>query len=164
MTNTISNTDDTIDSRDVIERIEELQGEIDALDEEYSEANDALEAAEENPAQLEESGQTIEELRTLARDARDAVDSWNNSEDAAELATLIALQDEGYCPDWTYGVQLIRDSFFEEYAQELAEDCGMLENCNSWPATCIDWGRAARELRQDYTAVEFAGITYWVRS
>ena len=42
-----------------------------------------------------------------------------------------------------------------DYAQELAEDCGMLSGhrgspdsdiTHSWPFTCIDWERAGREL------------------
>jgi hypothetical protein len=28
---------------------------------------------------------------------------------------------------------------------------------------CIDWNEAASELQMDYTAVEFDGVTYWVR-
>lgn len=164
MANTISNTDDVIDSRGVIERIEELQTERDYLDTEYSEANDALEAAEDNPAQLEESGQTIEELRTIAADAREAVDNWNNSEEAQELAALEALQEEaeGYCRDWTYGAQLIRDSYFEQAMDEIIEDCygsQYSKDLPSFMSITLDYNA----LQSDYTAVEFDGVTYWVR-
>ena len=34
----------------------------------------------------------------------------------------------------------------------------------SLAATCIDWAQAARELRMDYTSVDFDGVTYWIRS
>lgn len=78
---------------------------------------------------------------------------------------LLALQDEaeGYAADWKYGEALIRDSYFKRYAMELAEDIGAIPDDAKWPCTCIDWDKAARELQMDYTSVEFAGITYWVR-
>jgi antirestriction protein len=126
MTNSISNFEDTIDSRDVIERIEELRSE-----------------------------------------REDHGDNWakENPDDAAELAALESLADEasGYAADWGYGEVLVRDSYFQDYAQELAEDCGAVDYDAAWPMNCIDWERAARDLRMDYTAVEFDGVTYWIR-
>jgi len=68
---------------------------------------------------------------------------------------------EGYS-DWRHGAQLIADSYFEKYAQELAEELGQVSD--SWPFSCIDWEKAADELKQDYTSVDFDGVTYWVRS
>ena len=84
---------------------------------------------------------------------------------AEELAALKALAAEAadYSDDWGYGATLIRDSYFKEYAQELAEDIGALPANASWPNNCIDWDQAARELQMDYTSVEFDGVTYWVR-
>ena len=32
-----------------------------------------------------------------------------------------------------------------------------------WPNTCIDWDQAAGELKMDYSAVDFDGVTYWIR-
>ncbi len=34
----------------------------------------------------------------------------------------------------------------EDYAQQLAEDTGMITGTESWPLTCIDWAQAWREL------------------
>ena len=70
--------------------------------------------------------------------------------------------DEQWRGDW-YPVTLIRDSYFKDYAQELAEDIGAIKDDAQWPATCIDWDEAARQLQQDYTTVEFDGVTYWTR-
>lgn len=70
--------------------------------------------------------------------------------------------DEQYEGDW-YPVTLVRDSYFEAYAQQLAEDIGAVGEEVHWPYTCIDWEWAARELRMDYTSVEFDGVTYWCR-
>lgn len=70
--------------------------------------------------------------------------------------------DEQYRGDW-YPATLIRDSYFRDYAQELAEDIGAVNTNASWPNNCIDWDMAARELRYDYTGININGTTYWTR-
>lgn len=137
MARTISNGDDIIDSRDVIARIAELESERDDI--EHAPADD-------------ESALTLEEFDT--------------GDDGQELKTLRALAEEceGYVSDWRHGEALIRDSYFEDYARQLAEDIGAINRDARWPNDCIDWEKAADELRQDYTSVDFDGITYWVRS
>jgi antirestriction protein len=59
---------------------------------------------------------------------------------------------------------LIPENGFEDYARELAEDIGAISSDTGWPATCIDWERAARELQMDYTSVEYDGDTYYYRA
>ncbi|MBK6906309.1 MAG: hypothetical protein IPH08_04070 [Rhodocyclaceae bacterium] len=117
----IDNSADTIDSRDIIDRIEYLRN--------------------------EEGGDQF------------------TDEEAAELAALTALAEEaeGYCDDWQYGATLIRESYFEDYAQEMASDIGAINNDYGWPLNCIDWEQAARELKQDYTSFDFDGVTYYGR-
>ena len=89
----------------------------------------------------------------------------------AEWGELAALQvvlselkgnggDEHWRGDW-YPVMLIRGSYFGDYAQELAADCG--DYPKRWPYTCIDWVQAARELQMDYTSTEIDGVTFWYR-
>jgi hypothetical protein len=87
-----------------------------------------------------------------------------DADEAIELASLrkVAEQAEGYASDWKYGEALIRGSYFETYAQELAEDCCDMKVLQ-WPARCIDWEQAARELQMDYTAIDYDGVTYWIR-
>jgi len=70
--------------------------------------------------------------------------------------------DEQWEGAW-YPVTLIRDSYFENYAQELADGIGAINSDARWPNNCIDWARAARELQADYTSVDFDGETYWCR-
>jgi hypothetical protein len=105
----------------------------------------------------------IEELREAREAATD--ESPFDEDDAEELGKLEKLQEqaEGYCPDWTYGAALISDSYFEEYAEELADDIGAIDRNAGWPLSCIDWAQAALELQQDYTSVEYGSTTYWVR-
>ena len=129
MTKEISNSQDVIDSRDIIERIEELEG------------------------------MGIIPLDEIPQD-----DDVEDIELAEELQHLKALTEEaeGYAEDWKCGVGLIRDSYFEEYAEELCKNIGALPNDVPWYIV-IDWEATAGHIRQDYTSVEFDGVTYWVR-
>lgn len=112
----IDNTEDIIDSRDIVERLRELGG----LDEDDSDEFDSL---------------------------SNLVDTINDyGGDSAED-----------------GVTLIRDSYFETYAQEFAEEIGAIGSDGRWPTYCIDWEWAARELQADYSALSFDGVTYWFR-
>ena len=70
--------------------------------------------------------------------------------------------DEQWRGNW-YPITLIRGSYFEDYARELAHDMRAGTDTEQWPYTCIDWEQAARELQQDYSSVEVNGITYWLR-
>lgn len=119
---------DIIDIRDIIERIEGLEVELEQCPDNFT----------------FEDG---EELRTLT-----AI--------MAELAGYGG--DEQWRDDW-YPLTLIRDSYFRDYAQELAEDIGAVDRNASWPNNCIDWDQAARDLRVDYSSVEIDGITYLYR-
>lgn len=59
---------------------------------------------------------------------------------------------------------LIAESYFETYAEELAEELGMIQQDAGWPSRHIDWEAAANELRQDYNEVELEGHTYLIRA
>lgn len=142
----ISNNDDIVDSRDVIARIEVLESE---------QRDHWLEVSAGKPD--DERGDTY--FRAWLR-----ADALDNPE-GVELATLLDLQDEakGYCANWYHGAALIRDSYFEDYAHDLAESIGAIGKDTQWPATHINWDAAADELKMDYTSVEWDGVTYWVR-
>lgn len=118
------NSDDIIDSRDVIKAIDELE-------------------------------QFIENA--------DPDEDWGDERD--QLDSLRALRDEGEgSADWSYGETLIRDTYFKDYAMQLAEDIDAIPSDARWPLTCIDWNQAASELQMDYTSIDFDGVTYWIRS
>jgi len=82
------------------------------------------------------------------------------------LTALEQLNVEGRenSEDWEYGAAvLIRDSYFTEYAQELADDIGAIPDGVQWPMSHIDWESAAHELKIDYTPLEVCGVTFWTR-
>lgn len=115
-----------------------------------------------------DSRDIIARIEYLTEDKRayeeDAEGGWSEDEET-ELSALCALASEALmngAEDWEYGESLIRDSYFEEYAQLLAEDLGLCPTYD-WPMTCIDWERAALELQSDYTPVQFGDVTYWIR-
>lgn len=125
---------DTFDSREVIDRIEELEALLPDEDEDVSQNTD-------------ERNQEIEEA-------------------TAELLILKAFAEEAepMATDWQYGETFIRDSYWKDYAQELADDIGAIPSEYSWPQSYIDWDAAARDLQMDYSSVELEGITFWFRS
>ena len=128
MRDIIDNSQDIIDSRDIIERLEELE----------SDREDANEDGTLKEWYVE-NGEEYDTLKSLVEDASGS-------------------------PDCGYGETLIRRSYFRDYAQELAEDCGMMPKDLSWPCNCIDWEQAARELKMDYFSVNFGGVEYLIRA
>lgn len=132
--NTISNSDDTIDSRDIIERIEELEGML------------PQNASDVTPGTSEELQEMRKELFSLSS----FMDQMKGQGG-----------DEQWRGDW-YPVTIIRDSYFTDYAKEMVLDCDL--HSTELPHYIeIDWEATARNIRQDYTSIDFDGVTYWVR-
>ncbi|UTU07719.1 hypothetical protein CcrC1_gp528 [Caulobacter phage C1] len=135
----ISNSDQTIDSRDVIKRVDELQA--------------AFDDAEIDPDQV-----LADDELDLGKDAEEIRDA------AQELKALKDFAEEGenYAADWTSGETLIRESYFVEYAEQLCKDIGDLpDNIPGYLA--IDWEKTANNIKADYSEIEFDGVTYLVR-
>jgi len=166
MSDTISNFDDLVDSRDVISRIEELESDRQSLVDMIAEAEEELvDAVDDTSVIADFEPNIVDKLKEEIEESRKELEEWDESDDAEELEILKSLAEEAsYSPDWAYGKTLIRDSYFEEYAQQLAEDIGAINREASWPNDCIDWSQAAEELQQDYSSVDFDGETYWIRS
>lgn len=122
-----------------------------------------------NGLDIIDSRDVIARLDELAEQRQNLIDypdttSPLEEDELAELVALEKLADEANgSPDWPHGETLIRDSYFETYAQELAEDIGAINKNASWPNNCIDWEEAAELLKQDYSTVDYDGVTYWIR-
>lgn len=167
----ISNSDDTIDSRDVIERISELEDERDALDSDVEDAQEAFEAADDALDNVTGGSDDVQALRDALKAADDALtaakkarEDWDESDEAEELKHLNALAEEasGYAADWHHGETLIRESYFTEYCENLVSEIGdMPRDIPNY--IVIDWEATARNLKADYTEVTFDGVTYLVR-
>ncbi|MGZ6199169.1 MAG: hypothetical protein ACXWNL_16155 [Vulcanimicrobiaceae bacterium] len=208
MRNAPTNSDDIIDSRDIISRLEELEAlrkpwaagwnmpgympdNPPAIFETWEEARDyivaELESVKDNAEENAADADSIADLdSTIARlnaaddgndygetlgdshyfiTSVDGADAFEDSSDWDEYQALKAFAEEAEnaCSDWTHGGTLIRDSYFERYAEQFADDIGAINADAGWPNNCIDWERAARELQTDYSSAEFDGVTYWFR-
>lgn len=140
MSTSFNNQDDTIDSRDIIARIEELENELEEL--------------QEDP--------NTEYLETC-----EAVKKWHESDAGIELKELQALaaECEGYS-DWQHGETLIRQDYFVQYITELIGDCYELPKMEGWPMQYLtmDYEAAAEAAEQDYALVSFGDQDYFIRS
>lgn len=134
---TVDLSADVIDVRDIIARVLELRDERD----EYNEKMGSPDAWDSVPDGEPEELGMLEGI-------------------LSELAGYGG--DEEFEGDW-YPLGLVADSYFQEYAQDLAEDCGMVDTSASWPMNCIDWEQAARELQMDYSYILIHDSTYWYR-
>lgn len=137
-----THTDDVIDSRDIIERIAELEN---ILRDEY----------EELPKN--EFGLTI------------PFDEWvdvilfEHDTEGYEYKILVALAEEceQYTSDWEHGEALIHESYFEQYMDEMISDCYEIpKGLPFWIRIEYDYDA----LKMDYTEVTFNGETYFIRS
>jgi hypothetical protein len=135
----VSNTDDIIDSRDIIARIEELEAELE--------------------------GGTLDEKTNEYVMVDDDGDEINMDDEYEELEVLKVLAEEAEnCCSWEDGETLISDNYFEQYAVDFAEDIGAVGSEDQWPLQHIDWKAAAADLQTDYSSVDYDGQTFWVRS
>jgi hypothetical protein len=153
MARNISNSDNVIDIRDVIDRIEELELERDEFILNETQSDDSSSWGE------------------LSEEEAKAEEKWNETDEGIELKNLSSLMekfrgyggDEHWRGDW-YPITLIRDSYWEEYCKDMVKDIGDLpDDIPSYLYNNIDWKGVAEDLQVDYTSGEFDGVTYWAR-
>lgn len=108
-------------------------------------------------------------LYNLMRDEEALADLFANADEPdedsedARILEAIAEHDEDIvaafadCFGWDYvTADAITNAYSgqydsdEDFAQQMAEDCGQVLDNVQWPYTCIDWERAARDLMYDY--------------
>lgn len=130
-------TDAYFDSREVIERIAELEAEF-------------VDATDSDPADI------------MSQDDW----AFGLGEDGAlEMVSLLELQEEaeGYISDWQYGEMFYTWDALVEYTEELVNECYTTGELPSWVTNHIDWEEVTKEVKVDYTGFEFRGTTYYAR-
>jgi hypothetical protein len=107
----------------------------------------------------------IDFLGSAAEDDYEGYEDDERDEARYELEALQKFRDAAaaHIPDWRHGETLVADSYFEEYAKQMADDLGAVPSDASWPLTHIDWEAAASDLQTDYTSFELDGRTFWAR-
>lgn len=130
----ISKYDDHLDSRDIQERIEELE----ALQEEDKSKNPDTDTDFMTESEHEELG-------ALTKLKEEYIEYYGES-------------------SWGFGAQFINADYFEEYAEEFCKDVGYISNDLPWfISNAIDWSEVADAMQQDYTEIELDGQTFYTQ-
>ena len=139
-----------LDTRTLAERREALKQEI-------------LDSFLENFPHYEEMTNDFEDILFEEEEIQSWKEYW--LDEIEEITDIEKLEDEvnDYAGDnFEDGVYLIVEDDFEDFVEQDLEDCGYIpKDFPTWIE--IDWEATANNVRQDYTEVEFRGITYLFR-
>lgn len=135
-----------MDSRDLIERSEELKQQV--LDS-FNETFPQYETDSFEDILFEE-----EEIQSWKEDWLDEIE---------EIADIERLEDEVSSSEWLHGIYFIEEDEFVDYTKDFLEDCGYIpRDFPSWIE--IDWEATTNNVKQDYSEVEYRGVTYLYRA
>lgn len=143
-----------LDSRDIQERIDELNDEKDTFIDAHIE--DALDDHKIDNDNSEEGFD-----KTAAEST--AIEAWGNSDEGSELKKLEDLKEEVGSSEWPHGLTLICDSHWMGYVQDMLEDCSDYSK-NLPHYIAINWNETADNIKADYSEVEIDGTTYFYRN
>jgi hypothetical protein len=133
-TTEFQNNQDTYSIDDLRERFDELEAMHDAIIEEHG-----LDPADDKGAVVT------------------ALADWD-AEYGEEFTTLQTIIDEAD----RYNVEtLISEDHFEDYCQDIIEDCYDLRGIPEFVKNCIDWEGVAAAMAQDYSTIDVDGVTYY---
>jgi hypothetical protein len=134
--------------QDIIDAIsEELRDNIDLLTEELEEQLDLLTIDDikiTSYGDLDNHSPNYQDLETVY--------AINEADIDLDLDIILSYADNTSIDDLSnieeaYAGQYNSD---EDFAEDMADQLGYINNDVSWPYTCIDWEQAARELMYDY--------------
>lgn len=137
---------DCIDTRDLIERRDELKQQI---------LDSFLETFEHYEDQTDDFEDILFE--------EEEIQSWKEYwlDEIAEIGEIEKIEDE-LGSEFDYGVTLVHEDYWEEYVEDLLIDCGYIsKDFPSWIE--IDWSATAKNVKVDYIEVEYQGETYYGR-
>lgn len=132
----VNNSMLTIDSKDIIKRIDELE-------------NHDLERARTDEGD-------IVKRDDFTKDETEAYEEWT---------ALKTLSNEAaqHSSEWEDGATLIRDNHFLEYIKGQEEEDGTVDEMPWW--IVIDWRESINKLQDaEYIELDFDGVTYWLRN
>ena len=146
-------TENIIDTRDIQDRIDEINDDIDTLENEISDLSEEVD-------ELDEDNEDDKHEIDLKLD--DIEDKKGQIEDLQEeLSMLLDVQSE--VPEFRHGETLIHEDYWVEYVQALCEDCGYISK--DFPCWIeIDWEATAKNVATDYSTIELDGNTFYFRS
>lgn len=137
---------DCIDTRDLIEKRDELKQQI-------------LYSFLETFEHYEDQTECFDDILFEEEEIQSWKEDWED--ELKEIEEIDKIEDE-FGSEFDYGVTLVHEDYFEEYTEELLIDCGYIsKDFPSWIE--IDWEATANNVKQDYTEVEYQGETYYGR-
>lgn len=154
----------TLDSRDLEERLSELEELEQTLEDAQNELDEFLRDNPEPELDKEDDSEYVKWL-----DEKDELESKISSAESdfsdterEELYDLRALCEE-VGGEWKYGVQFIPESDFTDYCKELCEEIGAIPS--DFPDyIVINWEETADNIRQDYSECTINGESYLYRA
>ena len=144
-----------IDTRDLIEKRDELKQSIlddfnDKFNTEFDDFDDVI---------LDRLDS--EDFEHIDKDAIEDLKIYWETE-YKEIEEINQVEEE-VGSEFSYGCTLIEEDDFEDYCEELVIDCGYIPNdFPSWIE--IDWEATASNMKQDYSELDYQGITYLFRA
>jgi hypothetical protein len=159
----ITTDNTTINSSDVIARIEELEEETGIEYEVYRTRNDEVIASfdvlNEAESYISEEDYNPDRVKVRETDKGD-------EEDRDELRSLRDFDSDGRSTfgtfTWQDGITLINENGIgQEYARERAESENPRVDWDTWPFNLIDWDYAATELTEGNDYADLSGVSYY---
>ena len=157
----------SLDSRDIQEEIDNIEGLKNAYESDLESLNDELKDLQSELYDIEkEEGYKDNKLEEIAEKENEIQEcEFEYKRYSEELAKLEALKEEiesnsDEC--FECGIQLIHNNYIEDYLDGLLEDCGYLPNdLPHWIE--IDWQATYDNMKEDYTEIELNGNTFYIR-
>jgi hypothetical protein len=137
----VSSNDNFIDPSDVELEADEFNSDIEEKKEEIQELKDEVHKTVDFESQLETLEQELADIELEAKD-------------------ILELHSD--CEDYARGSSLINESYFTNYCEEFAYDCGEIDRDSSM-SIYIDWDKYAEDCKMDYTTITFEGTDFYVQ-
>ena len=163
----------SIDSRDIQEEIDNIEGlkndyesDLESLNDELNDLESELydiENEEDYDDKQNDIDSKLEEIADKENEIQDCEFGYNRySEELAELEALKEEISNNSDEGFEYGIQLIHENDIDDYLHELLIDCGYIpKDMPSWIE--IDWQATYDNMKQDYSEIELNGNTFYVR-
>ena len=138
-----------IDTRDLVEKREELQTNLVDSFNEYFETK---------------IGDFDELIEHIDNSDNEDVEEWRDDKvyDFEHIDEINELEDE--ISEFSFGETLILEDDFIEYCEDMLEDYYNLRDVPGFIKNNINWEGVASDLSVDYTNVTYQGVSYLVRA
>ena len=163
----------SIDSRDIQEEIDNIEGlkndyesDLESLNDELNDLQNELyniENEEDYTDKQNDIDSKLEEIANKEEEIQECEFEYNRySEELVELESLKEEISNNSDEGFEYGIQLIHESDIDDYLNEMLIDCGYLpKDLPSWIE--IDWQATYDNMKEDYNEIELNGNTFYVR-